>query len=294
MQKAVKLEIGEVGIRFRWKGEVIKNPKHAFYKNFVVNDERKPHSDLEIYQGKLPEHPREQMIFDAIANHWRMYVSGERHLIEIFSPRPPHPKTNVVLMERDFGTGELWAKPVSFPFQKLMRPLGEILITNHLARGKGVLAHALGLVDDGCGMVFFGASGTGKSTLANLYKKRSKDTLILSDEKIIIRKDKAKFWLYGTPWSGNGFSVSSGRAELKKIFFIEHGRQNRLIPERSVLMAGRMFQQLFLPFWDKEKLAFALRFSHELVESVPSHRLAFVNDEKVIDFVRAENAKRSS
>ncbi|MCK4859876.1 MAG: hypothetical protein KAS87_04900 [Candidatus Omnitrophica bacterium] len=305
----IKLKIANIGIRLQWEQITIEDLEHIFYKDFVFKDEQSTEVDLRIHRGGFPEYPQEEMIFDAMENRWRLYNYNGKYVMEIFSATPPHPKETVALIEKDFSRGQVWAKPKDrgvrreeLGFRKkelgvrrepsnlslinLMRPLAEILVINHLSKDKGLLTHALGVDDEGEGMVFFGASGAGKSTLANLYKQYSKNTVILNDERLIIKKEKHKFYLYGTPWPGGGFTASNHKVELKKVFFIKHGRQNRVIPEPTILLMKRMFQQLFLPFWDKAGIDFTLRFCEELIRNIPSHRLAFVKDEKVIDFVR--------
>jgi len=41
-----------------------------------------------------------------------------------------------------------------------------------------------------------------------------------------------------------------------------------------------------LPFWNGEALAFAMQFGEEVLNAVPASRLAFVDDARVIEFLR--------
>ncbi len=168
-----------------------------------------------------------------------------------------------------------------------MRPFGELLLITLLAQGRGVLLHALGVADQGEGLLFIGRSGAGKSTLANLYKPHQ-GVAILGDERVVVTKEDGQFWLSGTPWPGDEVDVSADTVPLRKVFFLEHGAQNVLISDRFLNLYGLFFQQLFLPFWNREALAFALQFGEELLTSIPAFRLAFVNDARVIEFVRKE------
>ncbi|HYS44133.1 MAG TPA: hypothetical protein VEM32_09165, partial [Geobacteraceae bacterium] len=111
---------------------------------------------------------------------------------------------------------------------------------------------------------------------------------ILSDERVVVTKEDGRFWLSGTPWPGEAFTVSSETVPLRKVFFLEHGTGNRLISDRLINLHGLFFQQLFLPFWNREALAFALQFGEELLTTLPTARLAFVNDARVIEFLRKE------
>jgi hypothetical protein len=111
---------------------------------------------------------------------------------------------------------------------------------------------------------------------------------ILGDERVVVTKEDGQFWLSGTPWPGEGFTVSADTVPLRKVFFLEHGTQNVLISDSLINLHGLFFQQLFLPFWKREALAFALRFGDELLSTVPAARLAFVNDARVIEFLRSQ------
>jgi hypothetical protein len=83
--------------------------------------------------------------------------------------------------------------------------------------------------------------------------------------------------------------VSSETVPLRKVFFLEHGTANTLISDRLINLQGLFFQQLFLPFWNRDALAFALQFGEELLSTVPAARLAFVNDTRVIEFLRSQH-----
>ena len=160
-------------------------------------------------------------------------------------------------------------------------------MVNLLCQGRGVLVHGLGVHDKGEGWLFVGRSGAGKSTLANLYKAFPEVT-ILGDERLVVTKVDGQFWLSGTPWPGEGFTVSAETVPLRKIFFLEHGPRNVLISDSFLNLYSLFFQQLFLPFWNGEALSFALRFAEEVMSAVPASRLSFVNDARVIEFLRGQ------
>ncbi len=98
-------------------------------------------------------------------------------------------------------------------------PIDELVMMHRLSRGEGVEVHALGLVDrDGSGYLFLGHSGAGKSTTARLWQAEP-GVRLLSDDRIILRKQNSTFWMYGTPWHGDAGVASPARAPLSAIFF---------------------------------------------------------------------------
>ena len=144
------------------------------------------------------------------------------------------------------------------------------------------MVHGLGISDRGKGIAFLGGTGTGKSTLAEFYRSE-KGVNILSDEHIIIRKEKRQFYLYGTPWPGMAMATSSKKVRLEKIFFIGHSLENRISAQATL---SGLFPLLFLPFWDKQGLNSVLGFCEDLLSTLECRKLGFVKDKSVVEFVR--------
>ena len=71
-----------------------------------------------------------------------------------------------------------------------------------LALNSGMLIHAAGWRINDSGWMFAGKSGAGKSTISNLIVEHTGGTF-LSDDRIIVRKIKDNFLMYGTPWPGD-------------------------------------------------------------------------------------------
>lgn len=70
------------------------------------------------------------------------------------------------------------------------------LIEKELAKKHLLTLHASGIVIDGCAILFSGASGSGKSTV---LAKRPKESLILGDDKILLRTKNGKVMAIPSP-----------------------------------------------------------------------------------------------
>lgn len=250
---------------------------------------------LTVKCGRLPAISPDEVLFDARAGRWRLSRSNGHYVFEIFKNRSPHPRVQVAKVEPEWRAGEVHLLPAAsvrrrpaWSLARLMQPLGELLLINRLSRGRGVLLHGLGVVDRGRGLVFVGRSGAGKSTLAKLYEETAPGATILNDEHIAVTRRGQRFWVSGTPWPGAHFTVSAETAPVHKIYVLEHAEANHLFPERSSTLCALLAQQMFLPFWSQKAVVFALRFAEELVAAVPAFRLGFVNDPRVIGFLRQE------
>src|SRR5262249_43736388 len=163
-------------------------------------------------------------------------------------------------------------------------PLDELLILNLLAKGNGVEVHACGLVDaDGEGRLFLGQSGAGKTTTARLWQN-IEGTQILSDDRIIIRELGGQLWIYGTPWHGEAELAFTGRAPLRRIYFLRHGRTNAVVRLKHAEAVGRLFSCSFPLFYDPQALDSTLMYFEKIASSIPCCELSFVPDERVIEF----------
>jgi hypothetical protein len=295
----LRLGIAGIGIELTWEGaRLLKEPAQKFFRGFVSKGEKgHPHVKVRLHCGELPSLEPDSLIFDAVTNHWRLFQtngrSPGRYLFEFFDTRPPHLPIQRALMTTDFCEGELYYRPRnstgrrSWSLPRFMRPFGELLLVNLLSQGRGVLIHGLGVRDRKEGLLFIGRSGAGKSTLAKLYKP-FQDVVILGDERVVVTQAGGQFWLSGTPWPGEAFTVSPETVPLRKIFFLEHGPRNEFIADRVINLCGLFVQQMFLPYWNSEALGFALAFAEQLIRTLPACRLAFVNDARVIQFLRTQ------
>ena len=69
----------------------------------------------------------------------------------------------------------------------------------HITRANGLLMHASGVVIEGRAYIFFGVSGSGKSTVAKL----SEPYAVLSDDLVVIKRTDGRYKCFGIPYWGD-------------------------------------------------------------------------------------------
>ncbi len=146
------------------------------------------------------------------------------------------------------------------------------------------MVHACGIINKEKGLLFCGASGKGKSTLANFWIRENR-AAVLSDDRIIIRRKESQFWIFGTPWHGDSKTFSPEKVQLERIFFLNHARENKVVRTKRTEAAAKLLVCSFPTFWDKKGMEFTLGFIDELTREVPCYDLGFLSDKSVIDIV---------
>jgi hypothetical protein len=144
--------------------------------------------------------------------------------------------------------------------------------------------HAGGVVDGGRGFLFAGPSGAGKSTITRLWQPAG--VTLLSDDRLIIRRQQDHWRVFGTPWHGDFDICSPESAPLEKIFFLVNGGRHAVRQLGRVAAASRLLSNCFPPLYDREALNFILDAIAAITAEVPCYELQFVPEAGVVQFVR--------
>jgi hypothetical protein len=178
------------------------------------------------------------------------------------------------------------AFPAGSPIYPLEYPLDELAMMHRLALGEGLEVHALGLADeDGSGYLFLGHSGAGKSTTAQLWKQQ-RGVRLLSDDRIILRRQGTGFVMYGTPWHGDAGVASPESAPLSEIFLLEQAPANELVPTPQPVAAAELFARAFVPHYLESGLQFSLDFVDQVTSAVRYSILRFTPTLDAVEVIR--------
>ena len=163
-------------------------------------------------------------------------------------------------------------------------PVDQLLFMLLLGRSKGVLLHASGLTHEGRGYLFAGVSGSGKSTMSRLWRKRS-GVEQFSDDRCAVRREEGEYYFYGTPWGGEEGIATPGRARLEALFALEKSESVSFERLSSAEAATRLFECSFPALWDKNALNVHMDFILDLISAVPVVLLRFPVSEEAVDRV---------
>ncbi|MBN1794900.1 MAG: hypothetical protein JW844_08055 [Candidatus Omnitrophica bacterium] len=290
---------------------------NSMFLPFVYTGDRKPHIAIDVEVARnLPDiPPGAKELFHA--NHqgegasWRLFQNSKGFIYrgsgvtreQIATINPRFTRIECTLLARDCThcPGEATRKVIQenngmvwFLFDVAYDFL-QILLLQYLSRGgRAIMPHAAGIRDaTGDGFLFAGKSGSGKTTTAKLWARYTKAT-VLNDDRVIIKQRGKRFFIYPSPWSGqfqNSPWTPLCAAPLKNIYFIHHAPENILTGLSEKEAFTLLWQVMFPPFWDRGALEHTLSFCHRLSRDVACHRLGFINNRAIIDFVRTANTQ---
>lgn len=225
------------------------------------------------------------LVFDSGAT-WRLYRQGGQDVYRFFDPRiGPAPYKEAWIDET--GQGALYLDPRAFgdaAIDPLEFPLDELLFLRLLAVRGGIELHACGVVaPDGRGYVFAGQSGDGKTTTARLWSAWP-GARILSDDRIVLRHESGAWWMYGTPWHGEGEFALNARAPLSALFVLGRG-ENALDPLTAPQAVSALLARSFLPLHDAKAVAAALAVLDRAVADVGCRRYRFAPGGDAVRFI---------
>ena len=304
MKEKVKLKIAEIIIQMQSKfalevpaDEYEKAESARRLNNFFYQGRKGADITINIeIVDRLSEAGRAEPVYNVYhfmdgKENWRLLKKGGGYVyISVIKE-----KRQLMLVNKDFNRvsaylllkkdkGRVWkVEDVVYDFL-------QVLLIAYLAqRGKGIFTHAVGIRDlNGKGLLFAGESGCGKSATARLWHNHTR-AMVLNDDRVIVRRQNGRFFIHGSPWHGAFSDYLGSRIEsapLDKLFFIYHAPKNRLERIRPEKTFNYLYPSTFPVFWNKDYLENVVSFGLDLIKQVPCYRLGFVNDRKIINFVR--------
>jgi len=258
-------------------------------EKFVVESST-PDVTIRARWAELSDQALGEKVFDS-GSVWQLHRSAGINQFRFAAPFSDWLPYKIARFNEDFTSGEILFQRRYFtpgePVNALEYPLDELLLANHLAAaGRGVEVHACGLTDlSGNGYLFAGQSGAGKSTTARLWADQS-GVRILSDERVVLRKNGEEIWMHGTPWHGEAGLARADRARLTKAFFLRQAGENRTFRLTRGQAAARFFACSFPPFYNPAGIDFILGFFDDLLKAVPAYELGFLPEASAVELVR--------
>ena len=183
---------------------------------------------------------------------------------------------NMMVADRDFRNVDLYLCPASYLKLEKDDPRAYNLMQDILCAAmlvhNGAIVHSSSIAVDNKGLLFSALSGTGKSTHTGLWLKHVPGTVIVNDDKPIIRFEDDIPYLYGAPWSGKNTIHKNMRVPMKALIFIERAETCSLTPMNPLDAVWQLLDAVIkpsIPELAEKNMDFICR----LVEKVPIYLL---------------------
>jgi hypothetical protein len=263
-------------------------PMHPFGA-FLDRSDHYPDIEIAItIVEKLPNLSHGPLRFDACHGLWHLYETGSGLLLECLDTQTHQPCARALIAE-DYSQIQIWTcgeqsgSALGWVPMKIINPIVEVCLLTRLARGGGILLHSAGVRAPTGGYIFTGASGAGKSTLSGFFDNSGAS--VLSDERMILRKNGDAFVMHGTPWVGSGAYAKNESGLLTELLCIGHGPEHRRDSMSPSAVLSFLLPQCFLPHWDRTAMESTLAFLGDLIAHVPCRRLACAKQPDIVDYI---------
>ncbi len=219
---------------------------------------------------------------------WRVYRDGTGVRYDLTSPAFTPALYKQVALDANYERGRLATPGVTTDPSRsrphpLDAPLDQLLISHHCALRGHVELHCCALVIRGRAVVLTGFSGAGKTTSARLWATHRPGTPILSDDRVIIRREGQALQVHGTPWCGEGQFALNTSAPLGAVVLLQHGADNAVSPVAPALGARELYRRTFPPVWHGEAVAATLETLGVIAAQVPILRFTSRPDASAVD-----------
>lgn len=153
---------------------------------------------------------------------------------------------------------------------------------SRLSMNGGILVHASCAALGGEGIIFTAASGTGKTTQAELWN-RYKGAEILNGDKVILECRDEKYISWGSPWKGSSPYALNKNVLLKAIIVIEQGKKNKICRLESENAVAAFFPHVFYPSWNEECTGKVMDSLAGVLQKVPVYFLSCLPDQAAVE-----------
>ncbi len=282
------------GCRFEFVAENLvlpePGPNHWLYDRYVLDSNAydiQEEFTVIVTCRTLPDISGYTKIFDSVFT-WKCYKKGGEYLI-----LQPDPKTGQPLVISKFQEKErIITVFCSDAYRDLLEngsalhpfsyPLDQVVMSFILADQGGGIVHSSGWLHDDEAWIFPGKSGAGKSTISHLIKEVTGEPLF-SDDRMIIRQEGEKYRAYGTPWAGDENDALNRSAQLRGLFFLHQGSENRIRKIAPIDGFRRLMAVMTVPWYDKDRVTKMMDFSDDLLKTIPVYEFSFLNDKSAVE-----------
>jgi len=211
---------------------------------------------------------------------WTVYRLGDYILIRTSCPvskdcreallviRPGEKSWDIII---DSSTGAV--DPLSYPIDGL-------LLYYLTALNDDIFIHGSGVIHNGKGYLFAGKSGSGKTTIAGIFRDSGYE--VVHDDRLIVRIRNNRIFMYNTPvYEGDRYR----KAGLSSMYIIGHGDRNIAFATGQSEAVTAVMANCIQHHWDTNLIGRLTGAILKLINLVDVRILQFVPDSTVVSYI---------
>ena len=220
------------------------------------------------------------MIIQNLANFWSVWKLDSDLFIRTIFPLSSYEKNAVLKFSPGKMDWDLWIDSPDKEIDPFEYPLDGLILYYLTVIHKDIMIHASGINYSGKGYLFCGISGRGKSTIAKLWQNAG--SIVIHDDRLIIRSTSDGYRMFNTPVYSNDEPRDSS---LDKIFIIEHGSENNLLPVKEASAVSLILANCIQHNWNSDIIGDLLTSVSGLCGTISTKKLTFKPDRSVVDYI---------
>lgn len=232
----------------------------------------------------FPVFKTENLVFEAaneLQKFYTIYKSETNLGFVIYNQQNINEIQQTAILSENFRNWQIFSKPDNKGnLNPLRYPMGPIIMQYLTVKSEAVMIHASCVFDGEKGRIFTGFSGTGKSTISQIWSEAGNQ--VINDDRLIIRKTNAGYFVYNTPMY---YRDSPKKAPLNSIFLISHHPENKIKKLTGALAVSKILAFCIQNNFDRFFIQNNLDFLTALSTQVDVYELGFVPDSSVVDYI---------
>ncbi len=196
-------------------------------------------------------------------------------------------RTQLLLSNK--GDGELLICPTTANYERIpayVFPIVNVMLSRIVAKKGGFLTHCSVVDDGGRGYLFTAVSGTGKSTMARLWKSCGA-TIINDDMLALLPTANGRFEAHNIPMQL--YVDTPRKARLSGIFLISQSKENFIRPVKGARAVLRLMANTLQQPIDSTAASQHVNRVAAACTATPIFELGFRPDTDIVDEVRRLN-----
>lgn len=215
------------------------------------------------------------------------YRSGDKTIYEFFPAEGI--SAGVFVMSGDSKVGDYYPRERIGARITLMQINTSLMILYTFVGSQegALLLHASTCRHEGKANLFFGVSGTGKSTHSRLWLENVTGVDIMNDDNPIVRFEGDTAVVYGSPWSGKTLCYRNVKAPVRAMVRLEQSPENKIGRLIGLEAYASVIAAVSTIRWDSDVMSRIVPLVERVAMEVPCWHLGCRPDPEAVEVCKA-------